>query len=35
MLEKREQTFNKIAQDIETWISHKHNNSEVKLIARI
>lgn len=34
MLEKHEQSFNKIAQDIETWINHKHiNNSEVKTIA--
>lgn len=30
MLEKHVQSFNKITQDIESWINHKHNNSEVK-----
>jgi len=29
MLEKHSQSFNKITQDIESWINHKHNNSEV------
>lgn len=30
MLEKHGKLFNKITQDIETWINNKHNNSEVK-----
>lgn len=30
MLEKHVQSFNSISQNIESWISHKHNNSEVK-----
>lgn len=29
MLEKHEQHFNKVTQDIDTWINHKHKNSEV------
>lgn len=32
MLEKHGKLFNKIAQDIETWVNHKHNNSEVYII---
>lgn len=30
MLEKLVKAFNKITQDIEMWINHKHNNSEVE-----
>lgn len=26
------ESFNKITQDIENWINHKHNNSEVNKI---
>lgn len=30
MLEKHVESFNKITQDIESWIKNKHSNSEVK-----
>lgn len=30
MLKKQVESFNKITQDIENWINHKHNNSEVE-----
>jgi len=30
MLKKQVESFNKITQDIEKWINHKHNNSEVE-----
>ncbi|XP_022178731.1 dystrophin, isoforms A/C/F/G/H-like isoform X1 [Myzus persicae] len=29
MLKKQVESFNRITQDIENWINHKHNNSEV------
>lgn len=29
MLEKQVHSFNKITQNIENWIKHKHNNTEV------
>lgn len=34
MLEKHVQSFNKITQDIENWISNKHKISEVKQIKK-
>lgn len=30
MLKKQVDSFNKISVDIENWINHKHNNSEVE-----
>lgn len=32
MLKKQVESLNKITQDIENWINHKHNNSEVNKI---